>query len=155
MKKKFLLNGWLLLVTVLMVGFSSCSNDDGPGGSGNGGNPEQLLIGKWRPVKALGDNVASDDLFGSMVDDVLEFKANKTVTYDENGTFYGYNLTQSFYPSQSTWTLKYDSELWKAWVLNIKGDGVFFFAANFEVVKVDNNTLIIDNGFEYEFKRIN
>lgn len=148
--KKYLNYAAMAMLLVFTVSVVSCNDDDD--GNDGGNSPEKLIVGKWKPVKVFGDPLSF--IFACMSDDVLEFKSDKTVTYDENGTFYGYNVTESQYPSKGTWSIKYDSELWKAWVLNLKGEGVFFFAENFEIVKVDDNTLIINNGMEYEFEKM-
>lgn len=153
MKKNLLYILTIFTFSTLFITFSSCNSDDDD--KQDEKNTEKLIIGKWQPTKAHGENVEDDYLFSCMKDDVMEINSDKTVTYDENGTFYGINQTESLYPSKSTWSVSYESTLWKNWVINFKGDGVFFFADNFEIVKVDNNTLILNNGFEYEFKRIN
>lgn len=141
-----------LVILCVSLSFVSCSSDDDE--KGDGGSPEKLVIGKWQPTKVDGESVANDYLFSAMKDDIMEIKTDKTVTYDENGTYYGIDQTTSLYPSKSTWSISYEPTIWKNWVINFKGDGVFFFADNFEIVKVDENTLILNNGLEYEFKRI-
>lgn len=137
----------LVVVCCISVGFAACSDDD----ESSSDSPEKLLIGKWQPTKVMDENVANSSMFSVMKDDVLEIKSGNIVTYDENGTYY---ISQNYYPSKSTWSISYESTLLKTWVINFQGKGVFFFKEDFFIEKVDETTLIINNGVDYEFKRI-
>ncbi len=154
MKKNFLLSGWLLLATVLMLGVSSCSDDNDPSSGSSGDNTEQLLIGKWRPVKVLGEDV-DKCLTPNMKDDILEFKADKTVTYNENGTYYCvYGLCNEEEHTEGTWSLRNAPVGGTGWIVNLPQQ-VYYFVQDFFIMEITSTKLILNNGFEYEFERIN
>ena len=151
--KRFNVLSWALLL-VLCGGFVSCDKDD-DGGSGGEGNPESLLIGKWQPV-SIGSFGLLEDY---QKDDILEFKANKTVIYDENGTYhYPFEVALPILNTQTTWSIRYSNVLGE-WVLNFVEDDIlvrgFPYQADFNIEEITSTKLVLFNGLEYEFRRIN
>jgi len=148
--KRFNVLSWAIMLA-LCVGFASCSeDDDGGSGSGSGSNPESLLIGKWQPVRG----VWIEDY---MKDDILEFKANKTVIYDEKGTYYRpFEVALPILNTQTTWSVR---NVMGNWVLNFVEDDIlvrgFPYQADFNIEEITSTKLVLFNGYEYEFKRIN
>ncbi len=150
MKKNIL--KFLSTLTILCIGLNltSCSDDD----KGENTGTERLLIGKWQPVSVSGQPVNnSNNLFYPLRDDIIEFSADKTVTYDEGRIYYYSDEPDP--NTKSTWSFRVEEFAnEQIQVLNIAGKGVLFFREDFFIISVTDTKLVINNGFEYEFKRI-
>ncbi|NDV96936.1 hypothetical protein D0T84_18780 [Dysgonomonas sp. 521] len=150
-KTNFKYSIYLVLLLISGFTFSSCSDDDEEENS----NIENILIGKWQPVKISDEPIINDELFSPLKDDILEFSSDKTVYYDENKTYYGFANKPIYDSYKSTWSVRIEKfESHEYQILNFKDDGVFFFSEDFIIVSISDTKLVINNGLEYEFTRI-
>ena len=142
MKTSIYLIAFYAIITTL--GLTSCGENDNE----IEGIENSNLIGKWKPYK-FADHILTDynSIFSECADDILEFKENGIVTYDENSTYYG-GLDKPCYDSYITSFILIGDEL------TIESPYCFLFAEKFKVEKISENELIINNGLEYYFKRI-